>query len=254
MLACAVIGVDLDHLAAGVKRAVFKRHGRRTVRPDGVVATRSVERRVLELGARVAPVAGLVVDDAAVDDGLICADEAKIVVILGYSGTQRHVLKRYGAGAVEGIVAVVLGAIVIGIGDLCADVPRRLIRTLALKGKVLALGVLLGAHPVQGVVALAEQDGVAALRLGGGGGKIGVGRTGASVGDRASHTVCKCRRANPPQCDKRDGKQRCDCTSCRLGKRLHTETPSISGKNVQCSTILIPQSSSNEQFLAHIES
>ena len=148
MLACAVIGVDLDHLAAGVKRAVFKRHGRRTVRPDGVVATRSVERRVLELGARVAPVAGLVVDDAAVDDGLICADEAKIVVILGYSGTQRHVLKRYGAGAVEGIVAVVLGTEMLRIGHRRADVPSGLVGAQALKREVLALGGALGVHSV----------------------------------------------------------------------------------------------------------
>ena len=225
MLACAEIGVDLDHRAAGVKRAVVKRHGRRTVCPDGVVVFRSVERRVLKLGARVAPVAGLVVDDAAVDDGLICADETKIVVILGFSGTQRHVLKRYGAGAVEGIVAVVLGAEMLRIGHRRADVPCGLVRTQALERKILALGVTRGAHAVKGVVALAELDGVAALRLFGSGGKIVVDFTGAGIGNRAGCTVCESRRCNAHR-DERNGKQRCDRTRGRFQKRLHAESPS----------------------------
>ena len=222
MAARTVIGEDVDRLAGAIEGAAIERHGRRAVCPDGIVATGRVERGVVELSTLIAPVERLAVDDAAVDDGVVRTDEAKVV---DAAGTQRHVLKRYGAGAVEGIVAVVLGAIVVGIGNLCADVPRRLIRTLALKGKVFALGVLLGAHPVQSVVALAEQDGVAALRLGGCGGQLGVGLTSAGVGDRAGATVCKSRRANPPQRDECDGKQRCDCASCRLGKRLHTETP-----------------------------
>ena len=216
MMAGAVIGVDVNHLAAGVKSAAVKRHDRRAVRPKSVIATRGVERRVSELGTLIAPVERLTVNDTIVNNGLIGTNEAKIV---HRAGTQRHVLERNGAGAVKGIVAVVLGAIVCRIGHERADVPSGLVRTQALKGEVLALGVTLGVHLVKGVVALAELDGVAALRIGGSVGKFIVGFTGAGIGnragDRAGGTVCKCRRCNAHR-DERNGKQRCDRTRGRF--------------------------------------
>ena len=180
VLACAVIGVDVDNLAAGVEGAAIKRHGWRAVRPDGVVALRGIERRIVELGGLVAPVERLAVNDAVVKHGLVGANEAKVV---GTAGTHRHVLEGDGAGAVEGVIAVVLGAKIIGVGNLCTDVPCGLVRAQAHKGKVLALGEALGALPVEGVVALTEHKGVATLRLFGGDGDVGVGCLGAIVSD-----------------------------------------------------------------------
>ena len=180
MLTRGVIGIDIDDFATGIKGAGVKRHGRRAVRPDGVIAIRGVERRVPELGTLIAPVERLAVDDATIDDGLVRANEAKIV---RRAGAHRHVLERNGSGAVKGIVAVVLGAKIIGVGNLRTDVPCGLVRAQTLKGKVLALGVTHGAHAVEGIVALAELDGVAALRIGGSVGKFIVGFTGAGVSD-----------------------------------------------------------------------
>ena len=223
MAARAVIGIDIDDFATGIKGAAVKRHGRRAVRPDGVIAIRSVERRVPELGTLIAPVERLAVDDATIDDGLVRANEAKIV---RRAGAHRHVLERNGAGAVKGIVAVVLGAKIIGVGNLRTDVPCGLVRAQTLKGKVLALGVARGAHAVERVVALAELNGVATLRLGGGGSKVGVAFfREAGIGNRAGGTVCESRRCNAHR-DERNGKQRCDRTRGRFQKRLHAETPS----------------------------
>ena len=107
MAARAVIGVDVDNLAAGVEGAAIKRHGRRAVCPDGVVAVWGVEGRVLELGGLVAPVERLAVDDAAVEHGLVGANEAEVV---GTAGTHRHVPERNGTGTVKRIIAIILGA------------------------------------------------------------------------------------------------------------------------------------------------
>ena len=112
--------------------------------------------------------------------------------------------------------------------------PRGLVGAQALKREVLALGVALGGHFVQGVFALAELDGVAATRRGGSVGKIIVGFTGGhtaafngdrSGSNRAGAVVCKSRRCNSHR-DERNGKQRCDRTRGRFQKRLHAETPS----------------------------
>ena len=223
MAARAVIGVDVDNLAAGVEGAAIKRHGRRAVRPDGVVAVWGVEGRVLELGGLVAPVERLAVDNAAVNNGVVSTDEAKIV---SRAGAHRHVLERNGTGTVKGIVTVVLGAKIIGVGNLRADVPCGLVRAQTFKGKVLTLGVTLGVHLVKGVVALAELDGVTALRLGGGGDKIIVGYTGGftvafngnrSGSNRFGNVVCKSRRCNAHR-DEHNGKQRCDRTRGRFQK------------------------------------
>lgn len=209
----AGFSVDVDDLTGCVKGAGVKRHDRRAVGPQGIVSIRGVERSAVELSGGVAPVERLAVNDTMVNDSLIGADEAKVVCV---AGTQRHLLERYSAGAIEGIVAVVLGAKVGGIGHECADVPCGFIVSLAHKGEVLVLGVAHGAHAVEGVVALAELDGVAAFRLGGGGGKIVVACTGAGIGDRAGSAVCKSRRREAYQ-DKRSGNKRSDRTICRSG-------------------------------------
>ncbi len=231
MAARAVIGVDVDNLAAGVEGAAIKRHGRRAVCPDGVVAVWGVEGRVLELGGLVAPVERLAVDDAAVEHGLVGANEAEVV---GTAGTHRHVPERNGTGTVKRIVAIILGAIVCRIGHNCTDVPCGLVRAQTLKGKVLALGETLRLLAVEGVVALAELNGVAALRRGGSGLNIIVGHTGGFTvvfnGDRygsnrSGNVVCKSRRCNAHR-DERNGKQRCGRTRGRFQKRLHAETPS----------------------------
>ena len=230
MLARAVIGEDIDDFATGIKGAAVKRHGRRAIGPESVIAARSVERRVPEHSGLIAPVERFAVDYTAVNNGVVGTNEAKIV---RGAGTQRHVLERHGTGAVKGIVAVVLGAKIIGVGNLRTDVPCGLVRAQTLKGKVLALGVVHGAHAVEGVVALAEQDGFTALCLGGGGGKVGVGftgvfignRAGGRAGNRAGNVVCESRRCYTHR-DERNGKQRCDHTRGRFQKRLHAETPS----------------------------
>ena len=90
----------------------------------------------LELSRGIAPVERFAVNNATVDHGLVGTNEAKIV---RRAGTQLHVLERHGTGAVKGIVAVVLGAIIIGIRNLGADVPCRLIGTKSLEREVLAL-------------------------------------------------------------------------------------------------------------------
>ena len=100
MLACAEIGVDLDHCAAGVKRAVVKRHGRRTICPDGVVVTRSVKRGVVKLSGGIAPVTCKTVDDTVVDNGIVNADEA-VVGFRVLAGEQLHILERNGLGSVK---------------------------------------------------------------------------------------------------------------------------------------------------------
>ena len=178
MLARAVIGVDIDDFATGIKGAAVKRHGRRAVRPDGVIALRGVERRVPEHSGLIAPVERLAVDNAAVNNGVGGTNEAKIV---RRARTQRHVLERHGTGAVKGIVAVVLGAIIIGVRNLSANIPRGFVSTKTLEREVFALGVPCGAHAVKRVVALAELDGVTAPSLGNSGGKVGVRLTGSSV-------------------------------------------------------------------------
>ena len=222
MLARAEIGKDIDYFATGIKGAGVKRHGRRAVRPDGVIAIRGVERRVPELGGRITPVERLAINNAAVDHGFVGTNEAKIV---RGAGAHRHVLERNGTGTVKGIVTVVLGAKIIGVGNLRTDVPCGLVRAQALERKILALGVTHGAHAVEGIVALAELDGVAGLRIGGSVGKFSVGFTGAGIGNRAGDVVCESRRCYAHR-DERNGKQRCDRTRGRFQKRLHAETPS----------------------------
>ena len=222
VLASAGIGVDVDNLAAGVKGAVVERHDGRAVRPEGVVAARGVERRVLEHCGLVAPVERLAVDDAAIEHGVVDANKAQIVSLCG---AHRHILERNGASAVERVIAVVLSAVVIRVGNLGTNVPRSLVRAGTHEGEVLAFGVTHGAHAVEGVVARAELDGVAALRLGGSGGKIIVVYTGAGIGNRdggnragdAVCNVCKSRRCNAHR-DERNGKQRCDRTRDRFQK------------------------------------
>lgn len=90
LLAGTVIGVDVDDLTGCVEGAVVERHGRRAVRPDGVVAVRGIERRIVELGGLVAPVERLAVNDAVVKHGLVGANEAEVV---GTAGTHRQVLE-----------------------------------------------------------------------------------------------------------------------------------------------------------------
>ena len=223
MAARAVIGIDIDDFATGIKGAAVKRHGRRAVRPDGVIAIRGVERRVPELGGRITPVERLAINNAAVDHSFVGTNEAKIV---RGAGAHRHVLERNGTGTVKGIVTVVLGAKIIGVGNLRTDVPCGLVRAQALERKILALGVTHGAHAVEGIVALAELNGVAALRRGGSGLNIIVGHTGGFTvvfnGDRygsnrSGSVVCKSRRCNAHR-DERNGKQRCDRTRSHFQK------------------------------------
>ena len=206
MTARAVISVDVYRFAGAIKGAAIERHGRRAVRPKGVIALGRVERRVRKLGGLIAPVERLTVDNTAVEHGLIGTNETKIV---GTAGTHRHVLEGYGAGAVKGIVAVVLGAEMSWIGHKRADVPRGLVGAGTHERQIFALGMTLGGHLVEGIVALTEQDGVAALRLCGCGGDIGVGRLCAIVGDTWCVSVRYCRHEassdkRDQQCYKRD--------------------------------------------------
>ena len=189
MAARAVIGVDVDNLAAGVEGAAIKRHGRRAVRPDGVVAVWGVEGRVLELGGLVAPVERLAVDDAAVEHGLVGANEAEVV---GTAGTHRHVLERNGTGTVKGIVTVVLSAEVRRIWHERANVPRGLFGSLAHKGEILALGGACGVHLIERIVALTKHKGVSTGRLFGGDGDVCVDGTGPLIGDGPCCAICKC--------------------------------------------------------------
>ena len=208
MLAGTGIGVDVDDLAAGVEGAAVERHDGRAVRPEGVVASRGIERRVLEHCGLVAPVERLAVDDAAIEHGVVNANKAKIVSL---GGAHRHLLERNGTSAVKRIIAVVLGTVVIRVGNLGTNVPRGLVRAGTHKGEVLALGVTHGAHAVEGVVTLAELDGVAALRLGSSGRQVLVGRFGTSVGD--ARLDGKCRRGTHAQGAHRAHESRGDTTA-----------------------------------------
>ena len=199
MTARAVISVDVDRFAGAIEGAAVERHGRRAVRPKGVIAIGRVECRVRKLGGLVAPVERLTVDYTTVEHGLIGSNEAKIV---GTAGTHRHVLKGNGAGAVKGVVAVVLGAEIVRVGNLGADVPCGLVRAQTHERQIFVLGVTLRLNPKEGVVTLAEQDGVAALRLCSCGGDIGVGRLCAIVGDTWRVSVRYCR--HEASSDKRD--------------------------------------------------
>ena len=194
VLAGTVIGVDVDDLTVRVKGAVVKRHGLGAVGPQGIASINGVERSVVELSGGVTPVARLADDDAVVNDGLVGTNEAKKVLV---AGAHRHVLERNGAGAVKGIVAVVLGTIVCRIGHERTDVPCGLVRTQTLKGKVLALGVALGAHLVERIVTLGEQDRLTAFGISGSGGKILVGRARlliGDLGDSRSVGICRCNK------------------------------------------------------------
>ena len=198
MAARTVIGVDVNRLAGGVKGTAIERHDRRTVRPDSVIEGRGIERRFVEHCSLVAPIVRLAFDDAAVDNGVVRADETEVVCICSTVRLQCHVLKRNGAGAVKGVVTVILVFVMLRVRDLGANTPRGLVGARANKGKIFVLGVVHGVHTVQGVFALAELDGVVALRRGGCGGKIVVGPTLADNGDTTRRALCKCRRANPP--------------------------------------------------------
>lgn len=122
MLAGTVIGVDVDDLAACVKSAVIERHGRRAVRPECVIETRRIERRILEHSGLIAPVERLAFNDAVIDNGVVDADETKVVRLIG---VQRHIPERNGLGPVKRIIAVVFRSKVIGIGELSANAPSR---------------------------------------------------------------------------------------------------------------------------------
>ena len=87
------LGVDFDDLAFCVKGAGVKRHDRRAVRPEGIVVSWRVERRVLEQCAVIAPVERFAFNDAVIDNGVVDADETKVVRLIG---VQRHVLERNG--------------------------------------------------------------------------------------------------------------------------------------------------------------
>ena len=189
VLGRAEIGVDINRLAAGIEGAVVERHGRRAVRPDGVIEARSVKRRVRELGGLVAPVERLAIDDATVEHSLVGANEAEVV---GTAGTHRHVLEGNGAGSVEGVVAVVLSAEVRRIWHERANVPRGLFGSLAHKGEILALGGACGVHLIERIVALTKHKGVSTGRLFGGDGDVCVDGTGPLIGDGPCRAICKC--------------------------------------------------------------
>ena len=164
VLSCTVISVNIDHLAGRIEGAAVKGHHRGGVRPERIIATGSIEGRVLELGTGIAPVEGLAVDDTVLYDRLVCTDKAKIVLGAGAEG---HVLEGDRARTVKAVVTVVLGAKVCRVRDLCTDVPRRFVGALTNEGQVLALGrsggrsaVRSGAvNVVQGIVSLAQLDG-----------------------------------------------------------------------------------------------
>ena len=145
VLACAKISVDVDSLAGTIEGAAIERHGRRTICPDGVVATGRIERRVLEHCSLVSPKARMAVDDATVDNGVVRIAEAKVVVA---ARIQCHVLKRNGIRILEGVVAVILCTLFTWVRNLGTNLPRGLVGAGAHKREFLTRGVAIGGHIV----------------------------------------------------------------------------------------------------------
>ena len=188
----AGVGIDFDNFSAGIKGASIKCHDRRAVRPDGVIEARSVERRILEHRGLIAPVERLTIKNTVFEHGIVDANEAKVVHI---GRKHLHVLEGNGARSVKRIVTVVLGTVVLRIGNLGTNAPRCLIGTGTHERKILVLGVALGAHLVERIVTLGEQDGLTAFGISGSGGKILVGLARLLIGNLGdSRSVGICRR------------------------------------------------------------
>ena len=158
ILTRTIIGIDIDDLTGRVKGAVVKGHYGRTVRPDGIISARTVERGIRKLCGLIAPVEGLAVDYAIINNGVIRTNKAQIICT---SGLERHVLERDRSRAVEAVIAVVLCAEVSRIRNCSADAPLGLTSSLTHKGQVFVLchSTLL----MQRILTLAQLDGIAAL-------------------------------------------------------------------------------------------
>ena len=102
-----------------------------------------------------------------------------------------------------------------GIRHERTNIPRGLVSTKTLKSQVLALGVALGVDLIQRIVALAELDGVPALRLGSSRCQIGVRCSRARIGDVRRRLVCKRRR--------REGADKCCNRSSECGKSAQAQ-------------------------------
>ena len=157
MFSRTVISINIDHLAGRIEGAAVKGHHRRGVRPERIIATGSVEGRVFELGTLIAPVEGLAVDDTVLYNRIIRTDEAQIVRTTGAEG---HVLERNFIRTIKAVVTVVLGAIEVRIRDQCTNVPRRVLGALANESQIFALGRASTGDAIQGIVALAQLDGI----------------------------------------------------------------------------------------------
>ena len=157
LLARTVICVDVDDLAGRIEGAILKGHCGGAVRPECITTVRTVEYRVFKGSGFVAPVAGLTVDRAVFDNGLIYASEAEIIY---RSGAEGHISERDRSCAIETVVAVILCAKIVRVRNFCTDVPSGCVSAPTDKGQIFPLGCSFTFNTVKCVVALAELDGV----------------------------------------------------------------------------------------------
>lgn len=218
VLAGTEIGVDVDDLTGCVKGAAVERHDRRAVRPEGIVAIRGVERRVLEHSGLIAPVERLAFNDAVIDNGVVDADETKVVRLIG---VQRHVFECNGLGSVKRIIAVVFRSKVFGFGEFSANAPSRVFAG-ADKSEALAISELALVFYISSVITRTELNGVVVICLFNSDSQVVIrlvlgGVCNRAGSNRSGSVVCKSRRCNAHR-DERNGKQRCDRTRGRFQK------------------------------------
>ena len=74
-----VVRVDIDRFSGRIKGTAIKGHFRRAICPYCIIAVRTEKGCISECGGGVAPIKGLAVYYAVFNDGLICANKAKII-------------------------------------------------------------------------------------------------------------------------------------------------------------------------------
>ena len=138
LLACTIVGIDIDDLTGRIKGTGVKGHGGRTVRPDCVISARAVECGIRKRCGLIAPVEGLAIDYTILNNRFVRTDKAEII---RFAGTERHVLERNRSCAVKAVIAVVLCTEISWIRNFCTDIPACFIGSLTHKGQVFAVGM-----------------------------------------------------------------------------------------------------------------
>ena len=126
LLSSAIVRIDIDNLTGRIKCASVEGHCGRTVCPKRIITARAIKGGVLKCCRSIAPVESLSVNYAIFYNGIICADEAKIIRV---SGLECHVLKRNCSCAVKAVISVILRSEISRIRHFCANIPARTVIT-----------------------------------------------------------------------------------------------------------------------------